>query len=68
MIRIPLKGVWLLDLDQVDMCLEVGEETAREHLPELVELCDASLPKRWARWWQSTVDKFTVNKKRLKAK
>ncbi len=53
MIEVPLKGVGLLDLDQVDQCLEAGKEAAHRRLPELLELCDTSLPKRWARWWRS---------------
>ncbi len=52
MIEVPLKGVGLFDLDQVDTCLKAGREAARQHLPELLDLCDTSLPKRWAYWWR----------------
>ncbi len=52
MIEVPLKGVGLFDLDQVDACLKAGEEAARQHLPELIELRDRPLPSRWTRWWQ----------------
>jgi len=53
MIEVMLQGVGLFDLDQVDAALDAGEDAARQHLPELLELCDTSLPKRWARWWRS---------------
>jgi len=53
MIEIPLKGVGLFDLDQVDTCLKAGEVAARQHLSELLELRDTPLPSRWTRWWQS---------------
>jgi predicted acylesterase/phospholipase RssA len=51
MLEVPLKGVGLFDLDQVDVCLRAGEETARQHLSELIGLRDMPLPSRWARWW-----------------
>ncbi len=60
MIEVALQGVGLLDLDQVDKCLKAGEEAARQHLPELVELRDASLASRWTRWWRSVVGKLAV--------
>ena len=53
MIDVPLKGVGLLDLDQVDVCLMAGEEAARQHISELVELRDTPPPSRLARWLQS---------------
>jgi predicted acylesterase/phospholipase RssA len=43
MIEVMLKKVRLFDLDQVDVCLEAGEEAARQHLSELIELRDESL-------------------------
>jgi predicted acylesterase/phospholipase RssA len=52
MIDVPLEGVGLFDLDSMDVCLAVGEETARQHLSELIELRDAPLPSRWVRWWR----------------
>ena len=52
MIEVPFKGVGLFDLDQVDVCLRAGEEAARQHLSELIELRDTPLPSRWTRWWQ----------------
>jgi len=53
MIEVLLKGVGLFDLDQVDVCLRVGEEAARQHLSELIELRDTPLPSHWVRWWQA---------------
>ena len=53
MIEIKLKGVGLLDLDQVRRCIRAGEEAARQHLPELTALRDKAMPGRLARWWQS---------------
>lgn len=53
MIEVTLRGVGLLDLDQVDAALNAGKEAARQHLPELLALRDTSLPKRWTRWWKS---------------
>ena len=52
MIEVPLRGVGLLDLDQVDVCLRAGEEAARLHISELIGLRDMPLPSRWPRWWQ----------------
>ena len=51
MLEVPLKGVGLFDLDQMDVCLRAGEEIARQHLSELIGLRDMPLPSRWARWW-----------------
>jgi len=53
MIEVPLQNVGLFDLDRVDVCLSAGEEAARQHLSELIELRDTPLPSRWIRWWQS---------------
>ena len=53
MIEVPLRGVGLLDLDQVDVCLRAGEEAARLHISELIGLRDTPLPSRWPRWWQA---------------
>ena len=58
MIEVPLKGVGLFDLDQVDMCLRAGEEAARRHLPELIGLRDTPPPSRWVRWWQALRQKL----------
>ncbi len=66
MIEVTLKGVGLLDLDQADAALKAGEAAARQHLPELLDLCDTSLPKRWARWWRSlrpAISRFTLHSK-----
>ncbi len=52
MIEIMLKGVGLFDLDQVDTGVEAGEEAVLQHLPELLDLCDTSLPKRMTHWWR----------------
>lgn len=60
MIDVPLKDVGLFDLDQVDVCLEAGAEATRRHLPKLIELRDAPLPGRWARWWRSVTGKLIV--------
>jgi NTE family protein len=57
MIEVMLKQVRLFDLDQVDVCLEAGEEAARQHLSELVELCEESLPSRWVRLWRSAINR-----------
>jgi NTE family protein len=59
-IEVPLRGVGLFDLDQSGVCLRAGEAAARQHLPELVELRDAPLPSRWARWWRSGIRKLAV--------
>jgi NTE family protein len=59
-IEVPLRGVGLFDLDQADVCLRVGEAAARRHMSELVELRDAPLPSRWARWWRSLRGKSAV--------
>jgi NTE family protein len=59
MIEVRLRGVNLLDLDQVDRCVAAGEEAARRHLPELIALRDAALPWRWIRWWRSVMDRLT---------
>ncbi len=59
-IEVPLRGVGLFDLDQADVCLRAGEAAARQHLSELVELRDAPLPSRWARWWRSARRKLAA--------
>ena len=59
MIEVPLRSVGLFDLDQVDVCVSAGEGAARQRLTELIELRDAALPGRWARWWRSAVQKLT---------
>ena len=53
MIEVSLKGVGLLDLDQVERCVRAGEEAARQVKPELIALRDTPLPSPLARWWQS---------------
>ena len=53
MIEVLLKGVGLFDLDQVDVCLKAGEEAARQHTSELIELRDTPLPNHLTRWWRS---------------
>ena len=58
MIKIVLEGVGLLDLDKAELCVAIGEETARQHLAELHQLLDTSLPARLNRWWQSTERKL----------
>jgi len=57
MIEITLDGIGLLDLDQVDVCVKAGEQAARQHMPELLELRDAP-PNRLARWWQAITERF----------
>jgi NTE family protein len=57
MIEVILKKVRLFDLDQVDVCLEAGEKAARQHLSELIGLCEESLPSRWVRWWRSATSR-----------
>ncbi|HEY72604.1 MAG TPA: patatin-like phospholipase family protein [Thermoflexia bacterium] len=52
MIEVKLKGVGLFDLDQVDMGIKAGKKAARQRLPELLDLCDTSLPKRITHWWR----------------
>lgn len=52
MIEVMLEGVGLFDLDQIDVALEAGEASARQRLPELLDLCDTSLPKRLAYGWR----------------
>jgi len=58
MIEVPLKGVGLFGLDQVDVCLMAGEEAARQHLSELIALRDTPLPSRWTRWWRELRQKL----------
>lgn len=53
MIEIPLKGVGLFDMEQVDICLRAGEEASRQRLAELVELRDKPPPSRLTRWWRA---------------
>jgi NTE family protein len=62
MIEIALGGVGLLDLDQVDVCLETGERATRQHLEELIKLRDAPPPSRLARWWHATIDRLTTSR------
>jgi NTE family protein len=57
MIEVALSGVELLDLDQVDVCLEAGEQAARQRLPELIELRDTP-PSQLARWWRAVTGKL----------
>ena len=59
MIEITLDGIGLLDLDQVNVCVNAGEQAARQHLPELLKLRDTPPPSRLARWWQAMTDRFT---------
>jgi NTE family protein len=60
MIKIPLKGVGLFDVDQANKCVAAGEEAARQHLEALIELRDRPLPlpSRWRHWWQSATGKL----------
>jgi NTE family protein len=58
MIEVIINSVGLLDLDQLDVCLEAGERAARHHLPELIALRDAPPPNLLTRWWQSMADKI----------
>ncbi len=58
MIHVLFSGVGLLDLDQVDLAMQAGEEAARRHLAELIALRDAPAPSRLARWWQAMKKKF----------
>jgi NTE family protein len=60
MIEVPLKGVGLFGLDQVDGCVKAGEEIARQHLPELIELRDTPLPGRFARWWRALREQLSA--------
>jgi NTE family protein len=60
MIEIALRGVGLLDLDQVDVCLEAGERAARQRLPELIELRDTPPPGRLALWWHAMTGKLGI--------
>ncbi len=53
MIEIPLEGVGLFDLDAVDTCVEAGQEAARQHLADLIALCDGPPPRPWSRWWRT---------------
>jgi hypothetical protein len=61
MIEIALGSVSLLDLDQVDVCLEAGERATRRHLDELIELRDAPPPNWLARWWHAIIGKLAVS-------
>lgn len=61
MIEIALGSVSLLDLDQVDVCLEAGEQATRRHLDELIKLRDAPPPSRLARWWHAITGKLAVS-------
>lgn len=58
MIQILFSGVGLLDLDQVGLAMQAGEEAARRHLAELIALRDAPAPGRLARWWRSVRKRF----------
>jgi NTE family protein len=55
MIEVMLKKVRLFDLDQVDVCLEAGEEAARQRLSELIGLRKEPLLSRWTRQWRSVI-------------
>ena len=57
LIEVPLKGVGLLDLDQVKRCIQAGEDAARQFVPELTRLYEASRPNRLVRWWRSRVER-----------
>jgi NTE family protein len=57
MIEVPLKRVGLFDLDQVSRCIQAGEEAARRHMSELIELREVSPLYRLTRWWRSVVSK-----------
>lgn len=58
MIKITLDGIGLLDLDQVNVCVKAGEQAARQHLPELLELRDTPPPSRLARWWRAMTERL----------
>jgi NTE family protein len=60
MIEVPLNDVGLLDLDQVDVCLEAGEQTTRQYLPKLVELRDEPSPGSLLRWWRALTRNLAV--------
>jgi len=57
MIRVPLSGVGLFDLDHVDFCVRAGQEAARQHLAALIELRDTPPPGLFTRWWRSLARK-----------
>ncbi len=50
MIEVLLDGVGHFDFNKMDVCLAAGEDAARQHLSELIELRDAPAP---GRWWQT---------------
>lgn len=58
MISISVPGVGLFDLDQVDVCVRCGEETARRYRAELIALRDTPASAGLARWWQSTKNRW----------
>lgn len=58
MINVVLEGVGLLDLGQAEMCIQAGEEAARQHVPALIELRGRARPKPWTRWWRSLKAKW----------
>jgi NTE family protein len=58
LIEVTLKGVRLLDLDKIDLCLKSGMKAARQHVDELKTLRDTPSPSRWTRWWHSTLDRL----------
>jgi NTE family protein len=59
MIEALLDDVGLVDFDQIDDCLAIGEQAARQHTSELIELRDTPLPSRWALWWRGLQRRLT---------
>jgi NTE family protein len=59
MIEIPLGHMGPFDLAQVAMCIQAGEEAARQHMPELIGLREVSPLYRLTHWRRSVVGKVT---------
>ena len=56
MIEVLLERVGNFDFGKMDMCIINGEQTARQLLPELIELRDAPLP---GGWWRTLRQQFS---------
>ncbi|NLE46367.1 MAG: patatin-like phospholipase family protein [Chloroflexi bacterium] len=63
LIDVALQGVGLFDLDQVDLCLRLGEESTLLRTSELIALRDGSLPQPWRRRWRAWWRRLTTDRR-----